>query len=75
VARAAARRDETTRDRFERLLAACLPDGRLQERVVSAAQPMLRYGAAAFGAALLDGIDLDPRRLSVIEPEGREEAE
>jgi len=71
VAGAAARADEASHDRFRRLLAACRPNGRPQERVMSAAQPLLRFGAG-FGESLLDGIGLDPRRLSVVRPEREE---
>lgn len=65
----AARRDEATRDRFARLSAVVRPNGKPQERVVAAAHFLLRFGEA-FGAALLDGLRLDPRRLSVIDPGG-----
>jgi len=68
AARAAARRDEATRERFTRLLAATRPGGAPQERVLAAAHFSLRYGDG-FGAALLDGLALDPRRLSVVDPE------
>jgi bacillithiol biosynthesis cysteine-adding enzyme BshC len=68
VARAAARRDGETRERFVRLLATVRPHGAPQERVLSAAHFALRYGDG-FGAALLDGVGLDPRRLAVIDPE------
>jgi bacillithiol biosynthesis cysteine-adding enzyme BshC len=69
VAVIAARRDEATRDRFARLMAVARPGGRPQERVVAAAHFLLRFGPE-FGAALLDGLALDPRRLSVIDPGG-----
>jgi len=76
AAATAARRDEASRDRFERLLATARPAGRPQERALAAAHFLLRYGGG-FGAALLDGLGLDPRRLSVIDPQpdaaGREE--
>jgi bacillithiol biosynthesis cysteine-adding enzyme BshC len=67
VARAAARRDEATRERFDSVRSAVLPAGRQQERLVACAHFVARHGGD-FGAALLDGLDLDPRRLSVIEP-------
>jgi len=67
VARAAARRDEASHDRLRRLLAECRPGGRPQERVVAALHFALRHGDG-FGRALLEGLGLDPRRLSVIDP-------
>ncbi|MCM2268926.1 MAG: bacillithiol biosynthesis BshC, partial [Thermoanaerobaculia bacterium] len=72
TAAAAARRDGATRERFERLLAAVRPGGKPQERVLSAAHFLLRHGER-FGAALLDGVATDPRRLSVIDPGGEDD--
>jgi bacillithiol synthase len=68
AAATAARRDETTHQRFEQLLATARPAGRPQERALTAAHFTLRYGAG-FGTALLDGLDCDPRRLAVIDPD------
>jgi len=68
AARAAARRDETVRERFAALAETVRPGGALQERVVAAAHFELRYGER-FGAALLDGLGLDPRRLALVDPD------
>ncbi len=68
VAAAAARKDEVVRQRFSGLAEALCPDGGAQERVVSAAHFPGRFGPS-FGGMLLDQLDLDPRRLTVIEPE------
>ncbi len=68
VARAAARRDEDAHRSFSSLRDACLPGGAPQERVVAAAHFGLRYGDG-FGARLLDGLRLDPRHLSLVDPE------
>ncbi len=67
VAAAAGRRDELVGRRFAQLRDALLPDGAPQERALSAAYFPGRYGER-FGAALLDQLDLDPRRLSLIDP-------
>lgn len=67
VAAAAARRDEVVSRRFLALRDHCLPGGVLQERSVSAAHFPGKYGDA-FVAALLAQLDLDPRRLSLIDP-------
>ncbi len=64
---AAARRDEVRRRRVEQLRQACLPLGKLQERVVAAAHFAGKYGEA-FTAALDEQLDLDPRRLAVVVP-------
>jgi bacillithiol biosynthesis cysteine-adding enzyme BshC len=68
AARAALRRDEATRRSFDALVAACLPAGKPQERVLAAAHFTLRYGDG-FGAALLEAVGLDPRRLWLVDPE------
>ena len=68
AARAALRRDAEARQRFDALVAGCLPGGRPQERVLAAAHFTLRYGAG-FGRALLDGLGADPRRLWLVDPE------
>jgi bacillithiol biosynthesis cysteine-adding enzyme BshC len=73
VAAAAARRDEVVRRRFAQLCEAVRPDGRPQERVVSAAHFPGRFGPG-FGAALLDQLGLDPRRLQVIVPDAAAES-
>jgi len=67
VARAAVRRDRAAGQRFDTLRDLCLPGGKPQERVVTVAHFALRWGAG-FGAALLDGVGLDPRRLWLIDP-------
>lgn len=67
VAAAAGRRDELAARRFAQLRDALLPAGAPQERVLSAAYFPGRYGER-FGEALLDQLDLDPRRLSLIDP-------
>lgn len=67
VAAAAARRDEVGARRFAALRDHCLPGGVLQERSVAAAHFPGKYGDA-FVAALLAQLDLDPRRLSLIDP-------
>ncbi len=67
VAAAAGRRDDLVGRRFAQLRDALLPDGAPQERVLSAAYFPGRYGER-FGEALLDQLDLDPRRLSLIDP-------
>ncbi len=67
AANAAARRDETARQRFAALVRLLRPEDAPQERVISPAHFVGEYGDG-FGAALLDGLDLDPRRLSLIDP-------
>lgn len=67
VAAAAARRDELHSQRLDQLLEAAQPGGTFQERALSAGYFPGRYGEG-FGAALVDQLDLDPRRLSVIDP-------
>ena len=67
VAAAAARRDEVQSRRFLALRDHCLPGGVPQERAVVAAHFPGKYGEG-FIAALLDQLDLDPRRLSLIDP-------
>jgi bacillithiol biosynthesis cysteine-adding enzyme BshC len=64
---AAARRDEVARARLEDLLAACLPEGRPQERVISTAHFPGKYGSALV-EAFFDQLQLDPTRLQVITP-------
>ncbi len=67
VAAAAARRDEQTARRFAALRDLVAPGGAAQERTLSSAYFPGRYGDG-FGAALLDQLDLDPSRLSVVDP-------
>ena len=67
VAAAAARRDEQTARRFAALRDLVAPAGGAQERTLSAAYFPGRYGDG-FGAALLDQLELDPSRLSVVDP-------
>jgi bacillithiol biosynthesis cysteine-adding enzyme BshC len=71
VVSAAARRDEVRRRRVEQLRDACLPLGRPQERVISSAHFPGKYGAA-FAAGLWEQLELEPRRLQVVVPEGEE---
>ncbi len=74
VVAAAARKDETARARFEQLREVVRPGGKAQERVIGWAHFVGRFGPA-FGAALLDQLELDPRRLSVIVPPASVDAE
>ena len=67
IAAAAARRDEVTRQRVERLRDLCRPLGSLQERVVSTSQFPGKYGDR-FVAALFEQVRLDGRNLQVISP-------
>lgn len=61
------RRDEQQSKRIEALLQTCLPGGKFQERVVSAAHFQGKYGER-LAAAYWEQLDLDPARLSVIVP-------
>jgi len=74
VAAAAARRDETARQRFAALVRLLRPEEKPQERVISAAHFPGEFGDG-FGAALLDGLALDPRRLSLVDPTPRADEE
>lgn len=65
VTGALARRDEVRTRRVERLRQACLPNGELQERVVSTAHFPGKYGDR-FAAEFHCQLGLDPRRLQVI---------
>jgi len=71
VAAAALRRDELTHDRFHRVVSRLTPGGKMQERVVAYAYFSLRYGNEV-GESLLNSVDLDPRRLSVVAVEEAE---
>lgn len=74
VEAAAARRGGVAHQRFENLRQATRPQGGLQERVLSTAWFAGRYGAI-FGQALLEQLTLDPRRLSLIDPNADRSAE
>lgn len=65
VTSAMARRDEVRHRRVDRLRVACLPDGRLQERVVSCAYFPGKY-RHRFVDSFLRQVGLDPRRLQVV---------
>lgn len=65
VTSAMARRDEIRHRRVDRLRNACLPDGRLQERVVSCAYFPGKY-RDRFVESFLRDLELDPRRLQVV---------
>ena len=67
VTAAAARRDEVRARRVDRLRQVCLPGGTLQERVVSSSHFPGKYGER-FVQALWEQMELDGRRLQVIEP-------
>lgn len=67
VTAAAARRDEVRARRVDRLRQVCLPGGALQERVVSSSHFPGKYGER-FVEALWEQMELDGRRLQVIEP-------
>ncbi len=67
AAKAVAQRDQVTRQRAQALREACRPKGGLQERVVSSAYFPGKYGDR-FVEALFEQLDLDWRRLSVIDP-------
>ena len=69
VARSAARRDDTVRQRLSGLRAECLPGGAPQERVLSTAHFVLRYGRS-FASAVWEQMEVDKDRVQVIEPEG-----
>jgi hypothetical protein len=64
---ALARRDQQESRRVEALRQACLPDGKLQERVISAAHFQGKHGDR-LAAACWEQLDLDPRRLAVVVP-------
>lgn len=74
VSAAAVRKDEVNAKRFDQIRDQIRPNGKAQERLISSAHFPGRFGAG-FGAALLDQIDLDPRKLSIVVPsEGVEPA-
>ncbi len=63
------RRDGIQLRRLERLREACLPLGGLQERTLSVAHFVARYGDS-FAQTLLADLDLDPRALQVLAVDG-----
>jgi bacillithiol biosynthesis cysteine-adding enzyme BshC len=65
---ASVRRDRTVRARTETLRAACLPAGAPQERWLSAAHFVLRYGRA-FGEAVLAQLDVFSDAVQIVDPE------
>jgi bacillithiol biosynthesis cysteine-adding enzyme BshC len=65
VTASAARRHEVQLRRLEQVKAALLPEETLQERVIATGYFYARFGAA-LAPALLRGLDLGARRLSVI---------
>jgi len=67
VESAAARRDELSADRLAGLHRLVTPDGGSQERVLSTSYFAGRWGEG-FGARLLDALDLDPGRISLVDP-------
>jgi bacillithiol synthase len=62
-----ARRDELQSRRVEALLQACLPGGKPQERVISAAHFQGKYGDR-LAASFWEQLELDPTMLAVILP-------
>ena len=68
---AAARRNEVRARRVDQLREACLPLGRLQERVVASAHFQGKYGER-FAESFWEQMDLDPRFLQVISPARKE---
>lgn len=66
AAAAVARRHEVWHRRLEQLQQFCLPKGHLQERELAVAYFLGRFGPR-FVAAIEAQMDLDPRRLQVIE--------
>ncbi len=67
VEAAAARHGGVARQRFDHLRLVTRPDGVMQERLLATAGFAGRYGEV-FGAALLDQLALDPRRLVLVDP-------
>jgi uncharacterized protein YllA (UPF0747 family) len=68
---AAARRNEVRARRVDQLREACLPLGRLQERVLAAAHFQGKYGER-FAGSYWEQLDLDPAFLQVICPARKE---
>ncbi len=65
VAGAVARKHDVWRRRLEQVRTSCLPDGKAQERYLSVAHFLDRYGTG-FGDVVLEQLGLDPRRLHVV---------
>lgn len=65
----AARRNETRNRRVDQLRASFLPLGKPQERVVASAHFQGKYGDR-FAASFWEQMDLDPRELQVVIPDG-----
>jgi len=65
VAGAVARRHEVWARRLEQVRMSCLPGGHTQERTLSVAHFLSRYGDR-FASTVSDGLGLDPRKLHVI---------
>ena len=65
VAAAVARRHDVWRRRLEQVRTACLPGGKPQERLLSVAHFLDRYGPG-FADVFCDQLGLDPRSLHVI---------
>ncbi len=65
VAGAVARRHDVWRRRLEQVRTSCLPDDKAQERYLSVAHFLARYGEGV-GDAFLAQLGLDPRRLHVV---------
>ena len=64
---AVARRNEVWLKRLTQVLETCRPDGHLQERHLSLAHYLARYGTS-FVDAYWREFELDPRRLQVLHP-------
>ncbi len=65
VASAVARRHEVWAKRLDQLRTACLPGGHPQERTLSVAHFLARYGPD-FATILAEQLELDPRLLHVV---------
>lgn len=70
VVAAGARKNEVVNRRVQQIREACVPLGKLQERIVSSAHYPGKYGPA-FVDSYWEQMDLDPAHLQVITPEGR----
>ena len=64
---AAARRDEVAKGRLEKLRGFCIPEGRLQERVIASSHFPGKYGEG-FVAAMFEQMSLDPTNLQIVSP-------
>jgi uncharacterized protein YllA (UPF0747 family) len=67
ITSAASRRDETTRSSLAALRSSCLPQGKLQERVITAAHFPGKYGDS-FVEAMFREMSLEPTNLRVVTP-------